>query len=217
MNLILLGPPGAGKGTQARILVEKRNFDQIATGDLLRNEIRNQTVLGNKVKSIIESGGLVDDNTMIDLISNYLYASNNKQFIFDGFPRTIAQAIALDKLLHKHNMQLDAVIKLGVDDDILVKRISGRYNCSTCGAGYHDFFQKPTIDGVCNNCKSTHFSRRKDDTEDTVRSRLKSYHNITDPLTDYYDSRNKLHQINGMADVISISSEINQITDQYCN
>jgi len=220
VNLILLGPPGAGKGTQARILVEEMSFCQIATGDLLRIEIERGSALGLKVKSIMEFGGLVDDETMIKLIDIHIDLRKSEgctKFIFDGFPRTINQAASLDELLSCKDMKLDAVIKLKVNDEMLVERVSGRYSCAECGAGYHSLFKLPKIVDICDSCGGSEFKRRNDDTDITVRARLKSYHNITDPLTDYYRNERKLFEVDGAADISLISHEVRKILVEFVN
>jgi adenylate kinase len=218
VNIILLGPPGAGKGTQSHLLVDRLNFSQIATGDILREEIERDSSLGKKVSSIIDAGELVDDNTMVELIDSSIdahLALGVKKFIFDGFPRTIKQAVIFDELLQRKSMSLDAVIKLEVDDDILVKRVCGRFTCSSCGEGFHDTLKIPKVVNVCDKCGGTKFKRRNDDTESTVRSRLASYHKLTDPLTDYYHEKGKLFRVDGMLSISEISHNLIKITQQY--
>lgn len=217
MNIILLGPPGAGKGTQANLLVQNSGFSQIATGDLLRSEIEKMSPLGQKVKQVLSSGQLVDDETMVRLIEVNIdrkMVTGEVNFIFDGFPRTIQQAVALDDLLNIKGMVLNCVIKLIVDDEMLIKRVSGRYACASCGAGYHDTLNMPRVEGVCDSCGGMSFKRRNDDNEQTVRSRLASYYKITDPLTEHYKNEGKLYEVDGMVSINQISDNIRQITEQ---
>jgi adenylate kinase len=181
MNVILLGPPGAGKGTQAKRLENKHNLIQLSTGDMLRAAVASGSELGRKAKSIMDAGHLVPDDLMIAMIADRIEQEDCANgFILDGFPLTTPQAEALDKMLAEKGMQLHSVIEMKVNEEILVERITGRYTCAKCGAGYHDSFQKPKVAGVCDNCGGTEFRRRADDTEDTVRTRLAAYHAQTD-------------------------------------
>lgn len=209
MKIILLGPPGAGKGTQAKRLEESRNMIQLSTGDMLRAAVSAGTDIGLKAKEIMDAGKLVDDETMIGIISDRLDQPDLAEgFILDGFPRTEAQAIALDALLDAKDMGLDAVIEMRVDDDALTARICGRYTCSKCGQGYHDEFQKPMVGGTCDKCGSTEFSRRADDNAETVMSRLESFHAQTAPILPYYEEKEMLKGIDGMADIDEVTNQI---------
>ena len=214
MNIILLGPPGAGKGTQAKMIVDKRGIVQLSTGDMLRDAVKSGSALGQKAKALMEAGELVPDDLVIGIIDSRLDEPDcAKGFILDGFPRTIAQAEALDDLLDKKNLALHAVIKMDVDEEALTRRISGRFSCASCGQGYHDDFQKPAKDGICDKCGSTDFIRRKDDNAETVRSRLEVYHNQTAPILPYYEARGTLKSVDGMAAIDQVSAEIDQILD----
>jgi adenylate kinase len=211
MNLILLGPPGAGKGTQARMLADNRNLVQLSTGDMLRAAVDAGTEVGRHAKEIIEKGELVSDEIVIGIISDRVDEDDCANgFILDGFPRTVAQAEALDGLLTQKNKTLDAVIELKVDDDRLVGRIVGRFTCVKCGEGYHDTFRSPAVDGVCDKCGGSEFSRRKDDNEETVRSRLEAYHAQTEPLVGYYGSNGKLISVDGMLEINSVKDQIEE-------
>ena len=214
MNIILLGPPGAGKGTQAKMIVDKRGIVQLSTGDMLRDAVKSGSALGQKAKALMEAGELVPDDLVIGIIDSRLDEPDcAKGFILDGFPRTIAQAEALDDLLDKKDLALHAVIKMDVDEEALTRRISGRFSCASCGQGYHDDFQKPAKDGICDKCGSTDFIRRKDDNAETVRSRLEVYHNQTAPILPYYEARGTLKSVDGMAAIDQVSAEIDQILD----
>jgi len=209
VNIILLGPPGAGKGTQARRLGERHGLVQLSTGDMLREAVAAGTEVGKRAKEIMDAGKLVPDEVVIGIISDRLDQADTKNgVILDGFPRTVAQAEALDKLLAEKGRSLDAVIELAVDDEALIERITGRYTCARCGAGYHDKFQKPAKEGVCDKCGSTEFRRRSDDNEETVRSRLKAYHEQTAPILPYYQAQSKLHRVDGMADIDEVTRQL---------
>jgi len=209
MNLILLGPPGAGKGTQAKRLEEKYHIVQLSTGDMLRAEVASGSDLGKQAKEIMEAGKLVTDELIISMMSSRIDQDDCKNgFILDGFPRTVAQAEALDKMLSEKGLSLGNVIEIAVDDDLLVERITGRYTCAKCGQGYHDSFQKPEKDGVCDKCGGTEFSRRADDNEETVRSRLTAYHGETAPILPYYKDQGKLVTVNGMAAIDDVTNEL---------
>jgi len=209
MILILLGPPGAGKGTQAKILEHQFNIVQLSTGDMLRAQVRKGDELGQKLKTILDAGQLVSDDIMIDLISHRIGEEDCKNgFILDGFPRTVPQAQALDKMFEWRKLKLDAVIELKVDENALVERITGRCSCAKCGASYHKKFNPPKVEGVCDNCGSTEIICRTDDNEETVRSRLKAYHQNTAPILPYYAAKGLLKQVDGMADVEHVSAEI---------
>ncbi len=212
MNLILLGPPGAGKGTQAKLLEDKKGFKQLSTGDMLRGAVAAGTDMGRKAKEVMDKGQLVSDEIVISIISERLDKPDVKKgFILDGFPRNTAQAEALDRMLEDKGLKLDAVIEMKVDDEELVKRIAGRYTCAKCGKGYHDEFEKPKVAGVCDVCGSTEFVRRADDNEKTVRDRLVVYNKQTAPLVDYYGRTGVLHKVNGMADIGVVTRQIEDV------
>jgi len=209
MNLILLGPPGAGKGTQAELLKQRHGVIQLSTGDMLRAAVASGSPLGTKVKAIMEAGQLVPDEIMIEMISDRIGKPDcAKGFILDGFPRTTGQAEALDKMLASKGLKLDRVVELKVNDDELVKRIAGRYACAKCGAGYHDTFKAPKVEGVCDACGSKEFVRRKDDRPETVSARLRAYHDQTAPLSAYYARKGLLSQVDGMAEIQEVFRQI---------
>ncbi|MEL6978261.1 MAG: adenylate kinase [Pseudomonadota bacterium] len=209
MNIILIGPPGAGKGTQARILEERTGMVQLSTGDMLRAAVASGSEIGMKAKAVMEAGELVSDDIVIGVVSDRLDAPDLAQgAIFDGFPRTTAQAEALDKLLQEKGKALDAVVEMQVDDEALVGRISGRFTCANCGEGYHDVAKRPAKDGVCDKCGATDFKRRPDDNAETVRSRLEAYHAQTAPLIAYYQQTGKLRSIDGMADIDDVTRQV---------
>jgi adenylate kinase len=209
MNIILLGPPGAGKGTQAKRIQESKGLVQLSTGDMLRAAVAAGTEIGKKAKAVMERGELVSDEIVIGIISDRIDQPDcQKGFILDGFPRTVAQAEALDQLLTQKAKKLDVVVEMKVDDDPLVRRITGRFTCSKCGEGYHDEFKLPAKEGVCDKCGSTEFTRRADDNEATVRSRLTAYHKQTSPLVDYYAKTGKLKSIDGMAEINEVTKQI---------
>ncbi|MCV2880568.1 adenylate kinase [Actibacterium sp. XHP0104] len=208
-NVILLGPPGAGKGTQARILMDKFGLVQLSTGDLLRGAVAAGTDAGKAAKAVMEAGGLVSDDIVIAIVNDRLDEPDVASgVIFDGFPRTVAQAGALDKLLTDKGMSLDVVISMEVDDAAMVERISGRYTCAKCGEGYHDTHKKPAKEGVCDSCGGTEFKRRADDNAETVAERLKAYHAETAPLIAYYSDSGKLKAIDAMADINLVSQSM---------
>lgn len=212
MNLILLGPPGAGKGTQAEVITQKRGLVQLSTGDMLREAVKDGTPIGEGASAIMESGGLVPDEIVIKIVAERLSASDCANgFILDGFPRTLNQAAALDNLLQAQGKQLDAVIEIKVDDAVVVDRISGRYMCADCGASFHDTNHKPKVPGVCDRCGSTEFIRRKDDNAETVRNRLMAYYRETSPLIGYYFAKDKLRSVDGMASISEVSSQIEAV------
>ena len=209
MNIILLGPPGAGKGTQAKRLEDSHGLIQLSTGDMLREAVAAGSDVGRHAKEIMDAGKLVDDATMIGIISDRVEMDDCKDgFILDGFPRTAAQAEALDQLLSKKAMRLDCVIEMQVDDAALTARITGRYTCSKCGQGYHDEFQKPAVAGVCDKCGGGEFSRRADDNAETVMSRLEAYHAQTAPILPYYADKGMLKTVDGMAGIDDVTSQI---------
>lgn len=212
MNLILLGPPGAGKGTQAEQIAEKHGIVQLSTGEMLRAAVKAGSEIGMKAKAVMESGGLVSDEIVIGIISDRIDQPDcAKGFILDGFPRTLPQAAALETLLASKGKTLDAVIEIKVDDSALVERITGRFSCAKCGVGYHDKYKKPATEGVCDKCGSTEFSRRADDNEETVRNRLMSYYRETAPLTGYYFAKDRLQGVDGMADITEVTRQIEAI------
>jgi adenylate kinase len=215
MNIILLGPPGAGKGTQARILTETRGLVQLSTGDMLRAAVAAGTEVGKQADAVMKAGGLVSDDIVIGVVSERLDAPDAAQgVIFDGFPRTSAQAEALDGLLAAKGMTLDAVVNMEVDDAAMVDRVSGRYTCAGCGEGYHDTDKKPAVAGKCDKCGSTEFKRRKDDNAETVASRLEAYHADTAPLIAYYTGTGKLKNVDGMAPIGEVTASINAALDE---
>lgn len=214
MILVLLGPPGAGKGTQAKRLEDRHALVQLSTGDMLRAAVAAGTELGRKAGDIMERGELVPDDLVIGLIAERMDADGApKGFILDGFPRTIGQAEALDRLVEERNKTVDRVIVIAVDDDQLVARITGRFTCAECGEGYHDLYKQPKVEGVCDRCGGTKFTRRPDDTEEVVRARLKAYHAQTEPLIGYYQRQGKVASVDGMADIETVQKEIDQALD----
>jgi adenylate kinase len=212
MNIILLGPPGAGKGTQAIALQEKYGMVQLSTGDMLRAAVKAGTEVGMKAKAVMDAGELVSDDIMIGIIGEKLdELGPDTGVIFDGFPRTDAQAHALDKLLKDRDRKLHHVIELAVDEDALVERIVGRFTCAQCGEGYHDSFKQPAKEGVCDKCGSTEFKRRPDDNEETVRTRMLEYRGKTAPILPIYEKRNLVSRVDGMAPIGEVTGAIDAI------
>jgi len=218
VNIILLGPPGAGKGTQAARLVERYGMRQLSTGDMLRAAVKAETPTGLKVKAIMDAGALVSDGIVSALISDELVAlPQTVGLIFDGYPRTEAQARQLDTLLASHHRKIDRVVELAVDEDALVERIIGRFTCSHCGAGYHDVFKLPhnahreSEPLKCDHCGSTDFKRRPDDNEQTVRTRMVEYRAKTAPILPFYEARGLVARVDGMADIDEVTRQIEQV------
>ena len=213
LNIILLGPPGAGKGTQAARLQAERGMIQLSTGDMLREAVAAGTPVGLKAKEVMERGELVSDAIVSALIGERLDASADKGAIFDGFPRTKHQAEALEILLGERGRKLDHVIELAVDEEALVKRITGRFTCAKCGTGYHDTFRPTKVPGVCDVCGSTEFKRRPDDNEQTVRTRMEEYRAKTAPILPFYEAKGLVRRVNGMGSVEEVAAEIDAILD----
>ena len=214
MNIILLGPPGAGKGTQAARLVDERGMVQLSTGDMLRAAVKAGTPVGLKAKAVMDAGELVSDAIVSALIGDKLAGMDDAEgAIFDGYPRTAAQAEALDIILAEHGRELDCVIELDVDEDALVDRITGRFTCANCGTGYHDHHKQPKLEGVCDVCGSTEFKRRPDDNAETVRTRMAEYRAKTAPILPIYNARGLVHRIDGMADIETVHQAIDAILD----
>jgi adenylate kinase len=212
MNIILLGPPGAGKGTQASRLQDTRGMVQLSTGDMLRAAVKDGTPIGLKAKAVMEAGELVSDEIVSGIIGEALdKLPATTGVIFDGYPRTAAQAESLDAILDSRGRKLDHVIELAVDEDSLVERITGRFTCAKCGEGYHDHFKKPKAEGICDACGAAEFKRRPDDNEETVRTRMAEYRAKTAPILPIYEGRGLLKQVDGMADIDVVTSQIDAI------
>ena len=213
MNIILLGPPGAGKGTQAQKLVESRNMMQLSTGDMLRAARTSGTEMGQKVAAIMDAGELVTDEIVIGLIEEKIESNTQGGFIFDGFPRTLAQADALSDLLNQTGQTLDVVVEMQVDDEALVARIAGRSTCGSCGEVYHDVTRPQPENGACETCGASDFQRRADDNEESLKNRLMEYYKKTSPLLGYYFAKNQLQSVNGLADIDAVQTEIAAVLD----
>ena len=212
MNIILLGPPGAGKGTQAARLVEQHGMRQLSTGDMLRAAVKAETPVGLEAKAIMERGELVSDEIVSKLIDAELAAMGPEMgAIFDGYPRTAAQAGQLDAILAQHGRKLDHVIELEVDEDALVERITGRFTCASCGTGYHDVYKQPATAGTCDKCGGHEFKRRPDDNEETVRTRMTEYRAKTAPILPLYEARGIVARVDGMAHIDEVTAEIERI------
>ena len=211
-NLILLGPPGAGKGTQAKEIAARKGLIQLSTGDMLRAAVKAGTDIGRKAKAIMDKGDLVPDDIVVRIIAEQLDQADGKGgVILDGFPRNLMQAAALDKVLGEKKKKLDAVIELKVDDGQLIQRIVGRFTCAKCGEGYHDRFKRPKVRGVCDVCQNTEFSRRPDDTAETVNKRLMVYYRETAPLLGYYFCKGNLRTVDGMAPIDQVAKDIEAV------
>jgi adenylate kinase len=214
VNIILLGPPGAGKGTQAQRLQQERGMVQLSTGDMLRAAVASGSELGKKAKDIMEKGELVPDALMVGLIQDRIAQPDAaKGFILDGFPRTVAQAEALDEMLVRTGKKLDRVIEMEVDEKALTERIVGRFTCAKCGAGYHEKFKRPKVDGVCDVCGSKEFSRRKDDNAETMKTRMVAYRAQTEPLLPYYGAKGVLRKVDGMAAMDEVYRQISGVLE----
>jgi adenylate kinase len=211
-RLILMGPPGGGKGTQAKRIQELHNVPQLSTGDMLRAAVAAGTEVGKQAKAVMEAGKLVSDDLIVAMIAERIDLPDcGKGFILDGFPRTVPQAEALDKLLKSKGVKLDAVIEVRVPDERLIERITGRFTCAKCGEGYHDKFKQPKTAGVCDVCGGTQFTRRADDNAETVKSRLKAYHEQTAPLLPYYQKQGLLKVVDGDRDMNVVTADLEAI------
>ncbi|MHA6719068.1 adenylate kinase [Sphingomonas sp. RS6] len=215
MNIILLGPPGAGKGTQAKRLEVARGMVQLSTGDMLRAAVKAGTPTGLQAKAVMDAGQLVSDEIVSGIIGERLdMADTASGAIFDGYPRTVAQAESLEGLLAERGRQLDYVIELLVDEEALVDRVEGRFTCAKCGEGYHDKYKLPKVDGVCDVCGSTEFKRRPDDNAETVRTRMAEYRAKTAPILPFYEAKGLVRRVDGMADIDSVTRQINAVLDE---
>jgi adenylate kinase len=213
VNIILLGPPGAGKGTQAVRLETANNMVQLSTGDMLRQVVATGSELGQEAKRVMDAGQLMPDALMIRLISERIDQDCGDGFILDGFPRTVPQAESLDQMLAEKGLKLDLVIEMKVDEEALIARIIGRYSCGACGAGYHDEFQQPKVAGVCDSCGGTEFVRRADDNEETVRARMEAYRRQTEPILPHYGDKGVLRTVDGMASIDEVAGQIQAVLE----
>ncbi len=218
MKLVLLGPPGAGKGTQSKLLENKFGIKQLSSGDMLRAAVAAQTQVGKKAKSYMDQGVLVPDEIVVDVVFEHLASMVTENgFILDGFPRTVEQAENLDEWLKNRSQVIDRVIVIDVPDDLLVERITGRFTCTKCGEGYHDTFKRPKNEGVCDICGSIEFKRRADDRLDTVKNRLHTYHLQTAPLIAYYTAQDKIAMVNGTMTIEAVSNRIDDLFGENAN
>jgi adenylate kinase len=212
MNIILLGPPGSGKGTQAKRIEQTHGIIQLSTGDMLRATTGSDTEFGRRVKAIMDSGQLVPDDIIVEMIDRRIVQPDcSRGLILDGFPRNVAQAKALDAMLAEHGLRLDHVILLDVDEAVLVDRLSGRFSCNQCGASYHDRYNRPSQHGICDGCGSTEFTRRADDRPEAVKARFEVYRKQTAPILPYYRDRGILRRVDGMAEIDAVTREIDRI------
>lgn len=210
--MILIGPPGAGKGTQASLIEETLSIGNLSTGALLRDAIASESELGNKAKVLVEGGNFVPDDIMIALVSARIDEPDCENgFILDGFPRTLAQAKALDELLEARGSKVDAAIEIELDDDIVVERITGRFSCAKCDEGYHKAHKLPAVEGVCDVCGSTEFVQRADDSEEKIRTRLALYHEQTAPILPYYEKRGILRSVDGTKDLDDVTGQLKEV------
>lgn len=211
MIAVLLGPPGAGKGTQAQRLESVRGLRQLSTGEMLRAAVAGDTPLGRKARTAIDAGELVSDDLVVQIIAERIAAPDCANgFLLDGFPRTVAQAEALDEMLAQHRLTLGAVIEISLPEELLVKRLTGRFSCADCGTGYNDHFKLPKVEGVCDLCHGKNFVRRKDDSVDTVRQRIATYKAQTAPLSAYYDERGLLHRVDGAQPIDAVAGDVDR-------
>lgn len=209
MRLILLGPPGAGKGTQAQRLIEKHGIPQLSTGDMLRAAVTEETEIGLKAKAVMDAGDLVSDQIVNQIVSERIDRDDCAGgFILDGYPRTLNQADAVEAMLEAKGLKLDRVVEIQVDDEVLVKRVAGRFSCASCGTVYHDEDRQPKVEGVCDVCGSTNFKRRPDDNAETMRTRLRNYYKDTSPLVGYYHCKGTLRRVDGMQAIDTVTESI---------
>ena len=212
MNLILLGPPGAGKGTQAKRLEDKYKLVQLSTGDMLRELAKQDSALGTEVRTVLEAGQLVSDDLIARMIADRIDQDDCRNgFLLDGFPRTLVQAHMLDEMLQRKGLAVDAVIRLAVDEEVLVERITGRFTCASCGEGFHDRFKRPAVDGVCDVCGGTEFKRRSDDNEETVRKRFQAYRDQTSPILPFYVEKGLLREVDALQAIDEVTAGIRAV------